>query len=148
MPAIDYLQSCLLPDGRLARFYELQTNKPLYFTRDYQLTYDDSDVPTHYGFKVPCRLEALAKQMALLSSANSDELKLRRDKRFQVATRRPSTQTVDAILMTLDPRGAWVEDGRLRYHGGSDDTRRVIDSATFIRNLSILSSYLDSRPAN
>ena len=38
-PAIDYLQGSKLPDGQLARFYELRTNKPLYFTRSYQLTY-------------------------------------------------------------------------------------------------------------
>lgn len=49
--ALAYLKASQLPDGLLARFYELKTNKPLYFTKDYQLTHDDSDVPTHYGFK-------------------------------------------------------------------------------------------------
>ncbi len=32
-PAIKYLHRSRLPDGRLARFYELKTNKPLYLTR-------------------------------------------------------------------------------------------------------------------
>ena len=52
-PALAYLKKSLLPDGRLARFYELKTNKPLYFTKTYELTYDDSDMPTHYSFKCP-----------------------------------------------------------------------------------------------
>src|SRR5690606_27390840 len=55
--AIAYYRSSLLPDGRLARFYELKTNRPLYFTKDYQLTYDDGDMPTHYGFKSTSRLD-------------------------------------------------------------------------------------------
>lgn len=49
--ALAWIERSKLADGRLARFYELQTNRPLYFTKDYVLTYDDSDVPTHYSFK-------------------------------------------------------------------------------------------------
>jgi hypothetical protein len=48
------------------------------------------------------------------------------------------------VVAGLDDRGAWVRDGRLRYHGKADETRRVIDSATFIRNLGILSRYLSA----
>ncbi len=47
-----------------------------------------------------------------------------------------------AVIALLDERGAWVEDGQLRYHGKADDTRRVIDSRTFIRNVETLSRYL------
>ncbi len=36
--ALDYLERSLLPSGKLARFYELQSNRPLYFTRAYELT--------------------------------------------------------------------------------------------------------------
>lgn len=145
-PAIKYLQGSLLPDGRLARFYELQTNKPLYFTRDYQLTHNDSDVPTHYSFKVSSRLDSLANQSTRLTSSSPQDLKDLREQRFRVARQRPSDKSVAAVIASLDGRGGWVEDGRLRYHGANDDTRRIIDSGTFIHNLAILSSYLDSRP--
>lgn len=60
--ALAYLKKSLLPDGRLARFYELQSNRPLYFTRDYVVTYDDSDLPTHYGFKVESKLDRIEKE--------------------------------------------------------------------------------------
>ncbi|MGL5095369.1 MAG: pectate lyase, partial [Planctomycetia bacterium] len=39
--ALAYLRRSKLSDGRLARFYELKSNKPLYMTSDYVLTYDD-----------------------------------------------------------------------------------------------------------
>ena len=51
--ALAYYKKCVLPDGRVARYYELKTNKPLYMNQEYQLTYDDSAVPTHYGWKQP-----------------------------------------------------------------------------------------------
>ena len=63
--ALAYLKKSLLPDGRLARYYELKTNRPLYMTRDgdeYSLTYDDSMLPDHYGWKVNARLPAIASQ--------------------------------------------------------------------------------------
>ena len=40
--ALAYLNRSRLPDGKLARFYELRTNKPLFFTADYQLTFNIS----------------------------------------------------------------------------------------------------------
>ena len=48
--SIAWLKRSQLPDGQIARFYELSTNTPLYFVKDtYELTYDDSNLPTHYG---------------------------------------------------------------------------------------------------
>ena len=68
--AVAYLKASRLPDGRLARFYELRTNKPLYMTRNYELTHDDADVPTHYGWKVGSgKLERIERTFAELSSA-------------------------------------------------------------------------------
>ncbi|MBC7819708.1 MAG: hypothetical protein IAG10_22730, partial [Planctomycetaceae bacterium] len=49
---------------------------------------------------------------------------------------------VKKFIGSLDDRGAWVEDGQLKYHGKADPTRRVIDSQTFIRNIGTLSRYL------
>ena len=60
--ALAYLKKSRLPDGRLARYYEMKTNRPLYMTRDrdeYSLTYDDSKLPDHYGWKVDSRLDAI-----------------------------------------------------------------------------------------
>jgi len=51
--ALDWLSRSQLDDGRWARFYEFTTNRPLYCEADtYKVTYDDSSLPTHYGFKL------------------------------------------------------------------------------------------------
>ena len=75
--ALAYLRKSRLPDGRLARFYELRTNRPLYFTKEYQLTHDDSDVPTHYAFKIGDQTEAIASEYERLRKLPKDQLSQR-----------------------------------------------------------------------
>ncbi len=141
--ATGYLQRSALPDGQLARFYELQSNKPLYFTRQYEMTYDDSDMPTHYGFKVGNGLDAISRQFERVSQLTAEDLaKLRAPAPDKAKVTRQLEEQVRQLIAALDERGAWVEDGRLRYHGDADDTRRVIDSTTFIKNLGVLSRFV------
>lgn len=134
-PALKYYRGSLLPDGRLARFYELQTNKPLYFTRDYKLTFSDADVPTHYSFKTSSKLDRIEKRYQELSS-----------KPWQAPAAPPSpgvpsAKSVHQIIAAMDARGAWVEEGRLRYWGEGDPTTRVIETSTFARNVRTLARF-------
>lgn len=136
--ALAYLKRSLLPDGRLARFYELRTNRPLYFNRKYELTYDDSDVPTHYAFKVPSRLEAIERQYR-------DAVERGPRPPQPETTERPQlndqlVQQCREVLGAMDKRGAWVERGRLRTAGSIETD--VIESRTFVRNLLVLCRYL------
>lgn len=133
--ALEYLKRSALPDGRLARFYELKTNRPLYFTTDYVLTYDDSDVPTHYGFKVGNGLGAIeADYRKRLDGGSGSE--------GGGARLRPVADAeVHSIIEAQDDRGRWVETGRLRYHT-DEPAQRVIRSRTFVRNVETLSRYL------
>jgi hypothetical protein len=57
----------------------------------------------------------------------------------------PDEKEVRAVIAAMDARGAWVESGRLRYHGKDDDTREVIESTTFIRNIGVLSRCVGAR---
>jgi PelA/Pel-15E family pectate lyase len=141
--AIAYLRRSALPDGRLSRFYELKSNKPLYLTKDYQLTYDDSDMPTHYGFKVGHSLDAIEREFERLKATDPSKLKLK----TPAKPNRPQlTPVLEAharvVIAALDDRGRWVEDGRLRYHGPNDPTTRIIECQTFIKNVETLSRYL------
>lgn len=137
--ALAYYRRSLLPDGRLARFYELKTNRPLYFTKDYQLTHSSDDMPTHYSFIVGSRLDTIER----------DYQRLRERRRPWSPSFIPSKpkltedlrQQAEKVAAALDDRGAWVEAGRLRYHG-EDDTRRIIASQTFMDNLDILARFL------
>jgi PelA/Pel-15E family pectate lyase len=137
--AIAYLRSSALADGRLARFYELRTNKPLYFDLQYNLTYGDQNMPTHYAFKVSNRLDALERSYRELAELSDDQLRERREAKRSPPARPPSATQLRAVISQLDERGAWVEDGRLRYHGSNDPTRRIISSDTFVRHLDVLS---------
>ncbi len=136
--ALRYYMRSRLDDGRLARFYELKTNRPLYFDREYRVTYSDADVPTHYSFKARIDLEAIARRFERLK-AKDDPKKPAGAKR---SPSRPDARDVRRVIDALDERGAWVEDGTLRYWGKDDPTRRIIDPRTFVRNTELLARYV------
>lgn len=139
--ALDYLGRSLLPDGRLARYYELQTNRPLYMSRrgdDYTPTYDDSDLPGHYGWKWESRLGEIRREYDALKAGGGS---------------RPSPAPdlgelegrVRKIVDDLDDQGRWLSTatgerlmGQLKLPPGA----RYISSSTFSENLEALSAYL------
>lgn len=144
-PALEYYKSCVLPDGRLARYYELQTNKPLYMTHEYVLTYDDTDTPRHYGFKIRSRLDRIEKRF--------NELKNKTSSADVAQSAEEREQQVMDIINALDEQGRWIG----RYVGDPAKEVRVgmtgqpkfpspdfqfIASAVFNRSIEILSEYL------
>jgi hypothetical protein len=136
--ALDYLKASRLPDGRLARFYELQTNRPLYFTRDYTLAYDGNAVPTHYGFVFDSRLDAIEAEFERLNSGA-------RSRDDGAPTMTPEREAaVRAIITAQDPRGAWLEPGAVRDLEGKkvDSSAGIIQSATFVANVHALAECL------
>ena len=140
--ALDWAKRSLLPDGRLARFYELQTNRPLFFTRDYVLTYDDSDLPTHYAFKVSGnRIERVGVLYNRIRAEGREKILSERGR-----ITNPGADRVKEVIDALDDRGRWVEQGALR----NPENRRerieaeILSCRTFIRNLSLLARYVRS----
>jgi PelA/Pel-15E family pectate lyase len=135
--ALAYLEKSLLPDGRLARYYELKTNKPLYMTAKYELSHDDSDVPGHYGWKMPSRIAAIAKEHD--------------DCRKGGAVRRAGRSAVELepdvrrVLAELDGEGRWISvfsGERLVGQPKFPASFRYISSEIFSRNVATLSEYL------
>jgi PelA/Pel-15E family pectate lyase len=139
--ALAYYRKSLLPNGQLARFYELKTNRPLYFTKKYELTYKDDDMPTHYGFKVGSSLDAIAKEHARLVKLTPAELLKKRASERPKVTPALEVQ-VRAVLKSLDEQCRWLEKGKLRYHGADSPVEQIIECATFVRNVGVLSRYL------
>jgi PelA/Pel-15E family pectate lyase len=140
--AIDYLRRSRLDDGRLARFYELKTNKPLYLTRgDYKLTYSDADMPTHYSFKQGDTIESISREYELLHATN---LAWSKQPKRPEAPRVSRALAVRArsVVDRLDERGRWLESGRMREDAQNAPVRRVIDCRTFVSNARTLSDYL------
>ncbi len=136
--ALEYFKQSKLRDGRLARFYELQTNRPLYFTKDYQLTYSDADVPTHYAFKVNSKLESLEKQYQRLRDEPLSELKPVRLAFARAQRTSNRKEQAQRVMAELDPRGGWVEVGKMQH---TPEELPILDMRTLIRNLDILSAY-------
>jgi len=143
--AIDYFRRSQLPGGGLARFYELKTNKPLYFTKKYELTYSDDDMPTHYGFKTGNGMDGIEREYKRLLALDPGRLKKPPSKSPSKPSKRQIAQ-VEKVIAALDDQGRWVDNDRLKYHGEDDATRRVISCQTFINNVRVLSRYLATAP--
>jgi hypothetical protein len=127
-------RACPAATPCMARFYELETNRPLYITKGtrvttigqgvtnvdgYDLSYSDASVITHYAVVTSgAGFTDIERELALVMT--SDVASLRRPDRLRglspwAASRapdqRPSPSQVRAVLDAMDSRGAWVEDG-------------------------------------
>lgn len=144
-PAVAYLKRSRLADGQLARFYEMRTNRPLYFTKDYQLTFSDADMPTHYAFKIDYQVDEkwLAALPAL--SAGEREKALRRFRQQGYRSLGPEVPGLAAetekVLKALDAKGRWVREMTLKSAKGQQ--ARAVSCADFVRNIAVLCAYLE-----
>lgn len=139
--ALAYLKKSELADGRLARYYELQTNKPLYMTRrgdEYSLTYDDSNLPDHYGWKVASRLAAIQKGY---------EIALQAAPQVAANSTMPDATAVRKIVADLDAQGRWLSTyagerltGQPKFKPGE----QYLSSEVFARNVQTLADYLSA----
>ncbi len=174
--ALAYLRKSRLPDGRMARYYELQTNRPLYMTRPpgvsgsskapgfYELTYDDKNLPSHYGWKQDTAGDELAEEFARLQSGPrgaatvtpsfTDSGKLISvlpggELRSAIGSPAELEKRVREILRALDAQGRWITTygsdrgghdliGQPKFQPGF----RFLGSHVFNRNVEILSDYL------
>jgi len=139
--ALAYLKRSRLPDGRLARYYELRNNRPLYMTRrpgtkDYRLTNSDSNLPSHYGWKIASRLDAIEREFNVLKNGGGGK------------ERKIADSTVARIVSELDTQGRWVSRysnqrlvGQPKFRRGE----RFVASGVFSENLTTLADWLGSR---
>ena len=135
--ALAYLKKSLLADGELARFYELKTNKPLYMTSKYELTFDDGDVPTHYGWKGKSRLPAIEKRYEDLVA----------EKSRPAAPRTVKPDEVRKIIGALDADGRWLTTSNGERLVGQPKFRpgeKFVSSETFIKNVERLADFVEA----
>ena len=142
--ALDWFQRSVLPDGKWARFYELKTNRPLYFTRDtYILTYSDADMPTHYAFKGSwgsARIEAqyndIVKQGLAAYKAAQEPKPLTAAQKQQAAEAMEAR--VREVLAAQDAEGRWIATSGDNVERG----KPRINMSAMQRNMKVLSDYL------
>ena len=139
VPAVKYFERSLLPDGQIARYYELRSNKPLYMERRgkvYSLTYDDSDLPKHYGWKWPSRIASIKDAYRNVASG----------KGFPEKKANPGN--CKGVIEALDEKGRWLSSyqlgDRLVGQAKFQDGEEYISSEVFSENLTRLSEALGS----
>jgi hypothetical protein len=129
-PAAAWLERVRLPDGQWARFYELRTDRPLYMTRDYRLTYADDDTPTHYGFKGTFGLPAVLDAYQAIAARGREAWLARASAPVdRAAVVAELAGPVESLVDALTPEGYWID-------------HEMIRSEAFIDHLDVLARYI------
>lgn len=133
--ALDYLEESQTAPGKLARYYELRTNRPLYFTKDYQLTHDSGDVPDHYAFTVGSGLEGIRRAYDSAVAGKPPP-----------TPGAPSDARIARILAAADADGLWLEDGVVRDENGRKvkPEQGILNMATVTGNMRALAFWLQA----
>ena len=142
--ALEYYKASVLDNGQLARFYEFKTNRPLYFTKDYQVTYSDADMPTHYSFKVGNKLEAIEAEFKRLSAIPQEDWKPAT--LFQTARPKKATpeltQQAAAVMQDQNEVGAWLQPATKTSQGTIPPGTPSLYSQTFTKNIQTLANFI------
>lgn len=134
-PALAWFDRSKLSDGTHARFYELKTNKPLFFVKDtYELTYDDSNLPTHYSFKDERESDVNAFKAKLAQSREELQRNLVGPQTPKEWASRAKGAAAKArrAADALDSEGRWLKDDE-------------IDAGEFVKNLNAMAWYVEAR---
>lgn len=132
--ALAWFERSKLPDGTHARFYELRTNKPLFFMKDtYELTYDDGNLPMHYSFKDERQdeVDRFKKRLAVPREQLLQQLAWPQTFKEWGKRARGVLDKARRAAESLDSEGRWLTNDR-------------IDSSDFVRNLNALSYYVEA----
>ncbi|QDT29144.1 Pectic acid lyase [Gimesia panareensis] len=138
--ALAYLKKSELPGGKLARFYELKTNRPLYFTKKYELTYKDDDMPTHYGFIVSSKVDSLQRQYEKLLKASPEKLASMQFPQRRVRLTPALKARAQSVVNALNEQGAWLTQGEIR--SANLKNVPVIETRVFAKNLETLADFV------
>ncbi len=133
--ALAWLKKVRLPDGQYARFQELHTDRPLYFVKDtYELTYDDSNLPTHYGFKIDDLQEDIDKFQEKLKRSREELRSAARAEQSQkewLSDAKGAAQKAVIALEGQNKEGVWTKDN-------------VIEAQLFVKHLNAMLNYAEA----
>ena len=144
-PAVHWYRRSAIAPGKWARFYELQTNRPLYFTKEYQLTYRDNDMPTHYSFQSSYGVESMIRYFeAVRKQGRTAWLAAQTPKTLTAAQRAARAESMEKQVRTViaaqDAQGRWITRAKLETRGMTFGDR--VETRTFIDHIGVLSKYL------
>jgi hypothetical protein len=151
--ALAYLRKSLVPNGQIARYYELQTNQPLYFERGeggkgFILTYSDKKASSNYGWKWDSELDTIESFGKKISRGEKVIFPRTEKERWSSP---PTEADIATILKEQKPDGSWTvtdeERGWMRDASGkkTKPAGGVIYSLDFVQNVKALSTWLKTK---
>ncbi|UCH34189.1 MAG: hypothetical protein JSV65_16865 [Armatimonadota bacterium] len=131
--AIAWLRDSRRSDGTWARFYELETNRPIYVNMKREIVYEFVDIRPGYSWHGEYGVAAAIRRYEKVSSQGRAAYlaeQQRAPTQQEVAERTESLAArTKTVIEAQDERGRWVSDGR-------------VNCRDFIRNLGTLSDYI------
>ncbi len=124
-----WLKAARLPDGKWARFYEINTNRPLYIDDGGQVTFEYKNLWQHYGMKTGAEIEPV---FARLELAKRGLTVSHQQLWFSAADELSADELsskVRQLIDSQDDQGRWVEDRLIK---GEDFVDGVFALARFI----------------
>lgn len=143
--------------GIWARFYEPATNRPLYFTRTYELVYTDDDLPVHYSFQGSYGVNSRIRRYEEIREKGRDDFLTRLHAKATTAElarrARKLENKVRQIIKAQDEEGRWVKvvpqreqvrdaEGRVGYEVDESTQLHMMYSRDFIENMETLAAYI------
>lgn len=136
--AVEWLDSCRIEENVWPRFVEIGSNRPLYFTKEYELVYTDDDLPTHYSFKSSYGIPASIRMYQEAQSQGSEEYyatHMAEPGPQEAASYVDShTRRVQDIIGGLDEPGRWLRDGKIVTRAVSDNLDAL---SAYVRSMSL-----------
>lgn len=161
--ALDWMERSALPpdhtDGGKythAIFCEPGSNKPLYAHREgttretgrYWVDSNPKDILRGYGYRITLNIDHFRSEYERVSNLSPEEARAEylNEKEQPRKTSKATAEEVQAIVDSLDERGAWVEDLAIPdfedYMNNPPRKFRGISTRTYIDNMQKLSSFV------
>lgn len=130
--AIHWLERSKLEDGKWARFYELDTNKPLYVNMDKEVVYEFVNIRPGYSWAGNYASSAI-RLYRKVKSMEREKYLAERDAPLTDESRRRRLADLESrvrdVIKKQDDQGRWIDGGKLSCSG-------------FIKNVRLLSDYI------
>ncbi len=161
--ALDWLENAPLPPGHAenrthAQFVEEGTNKPLYAHREgtsrqdgrYWVDSEPGNFPGHYGMQINVDVEGMRKEYKRVFAMSPDEAmaEYAAEQAAQPAPPEASPETIQAMIDSMNERGAWIEDVTVKDYTDwkfkPQRTFKGINIRTYVNNMKTMLGYLQS----
>jgi len=148
-PALAWYKRSALAPNIWARYYELQTNKPIYGDRDGKIYYRVEDISEErqhgYSWKGNYGVTGVFALYESVTSQGRDAyLKSRESHKRKKSSKKSLEPQAVKIIAALDAQGRWLTEGKFEKKVKGLEFGARIETSVFIKNIRTLSDYIES----